>query len=74
MKGNLILTIILALFMMGIVIAGLAIGLILTGKSRLRKGCGLTPKKGKHKNTRDESTCSLCGNKQECEKEDDECS
>ena len=40
---NLFLTIIAAIILMGLVIAGLAIGLLLTGKSRLKRGCGLSP-------------------------------
>ena len=65
---NLVLTIILSLILMLLVIAGLAIGLILTGKSRLKRGCGLTPGRKR----RDDSTCQICGKKEICEKEEEE--
>jgi len=62
---NLLFTIIAAIILMGLVITGLAIGLILTGKSRLKRGCGLSPKKKKD----DDTSCPLCGDKKdECDK------
>lgn len=65
---NLPLTIIAALILMAFVIAALGIGLLLTGKSRLRKRCGYVPKSG-------ESTCQICGDKKVCKPEEkDECS
>jgi hypothetical protein len=64
---SLVLTLILAVIVMALVIAGLGIGLILTGKSRLRRGCGLIPGK---KNGND--TCPMCGDKKVCDKQDDE--
>ncbi len=65
---NLTLTIIAALILMALVIAALGIGLLLTGKSRLRKRCGYVPKSG-------ESTCQICGDKKICTSEkENECS
>lgn len=61
---NLILTIILSLILMGLVIIGLSIGLILTGKSRLKRGCGLTPGKSK----KDKNSCPICGEEKSCNK------
>lgn len=65
---NLFFTIIAAVILMGLVIAGLAIGLILTGKSRLKRGCGLSPKK--KKDDESDSSCPICGDrkKDECDK------
>ena len=62
--SSLVLTILAAAVVMGLVIAGLSIGLILTGKSRLKKRCGQTPedkKKGQG--------CTLCGGKPKCDPE-----
>jgi len=62
---NLILTIIAAIILMGLVIAGLAIGLILTGKQRLKRGCGMSPDKKK----KGDSSCPMCGEKKDdCDK------
>lgn len=64
---SLILTIIASVLLMGLVVAGLAIGLILTGKSRLKRGCGLSPDKKKKEEDGD-SSCPLCGDqKDECD-------
>ena len=72
MKSSLVLTIVLALIVMGAVIVGLAIGLLITGKSRLRRGCGHTPKREKQAHQDDEtSTCSLCGQSKACEDKDE---
>lgn len=62
---NFILTIIAAIILIGLAIAGLAIGLILTGKSRLKRGCGFSPDKKK----KGDSSCPTCGDrKDECDK------
>ncbi len=60
--GNLGLTILIAAIIVTLAAAGLGIGLLITGKSRLKRGCGKSPdKKG-----RDE--CSICGEKKdECD-------
>jgi hypothetical protein len=71
MSSALALTIILAAVVMAIVIAGLAIGLILTGKSRLRRGCGLAPKRGAP-GKEGETTCSICGDKRVCPPEEED--
>ncbi|MFZ0566322.1 MAG: hypothetical protein WAM28_09080 [Chlamydiales bacterium] len=63
---NLILTILIAAILMGVVVAALGIGLILTGKSRLKKGCGMAPSKKK------EGQCPLCGTEKKCEEEKQE--
>lgn len=60
------LTILAAVILMVLVCAGLAIGRILTGKSRLKRGCGLNPMADKEKT---KSTCPLCNEKKICEKE-----
>ncbi|MCC5832007.1 MAG: hypothetical protein JJU12_03070 [Chlamydiales bacterium] len=66
MDNNLLLTIIAAIILMGLVIAALAIGLLLTGKSRLKRGCGLSPDRKK----KGDSSCSICGDrKDECDKD-----
>lgn len=64
MNDTLILTIIFAILLMGLAVAGLGIGLILTGKSKLRRGCGYSPEKKK-------TTCSLCGDQKRCDEQDD---
>ena len=72
MEQNLILTIVLAVLVMGLVVAGLAIGLILTGKQRLRRGCGLTPKKKGKEERENETTCPMCGDSKACERTENE--
>jgi len=62
-----ILTIIIAIILMGLVVAGLAIGLLITGRSRLRKRCGWTPGKKDEKTT----TCPICGDKKICDEEEE---
>lgn len=66
--SNLGLTILAAVILMGFAVAGLAIGLIITGKSKLRKGCGLAPSDSKGKQSPE---CPICGEKKSCEKEND---
>jgi hypothetical protein len=66
-QGDFLLTIILSFVVMGIIIAGLAIGLILTGKSHLRRGCGKVPGNKIEEGT----SCSLCSGKKKCEQESD---
>lgn len=62
---SLLPTIIAAVILMGIVIAGLAIGLIITGTSKLKRGCGLTPKQKEEGG----GSCPICGDrKDECDK------
>lgn len=64
---NLFYTILAAIILMGLVVAGLAIGLLLTGKARLKRGCGLSPEQKK----KGDSSCSLCGEKKdECDNRD----
>ena len=63
---NLVLTIIVAVILMGLVVAALAIGLLITGKSKLRRGCGLAPSNDKKKQ------CPLCGADKECKEEDND--
>lgn len=64
--SQLLWTIIFSIALMALVIAGLGIGLILTGKSRLKKGCGLSPKEKK----KGDSSCPLCGEKETCPEND----
>jgi hypothetical protein len=61
------MTVIMAAVVIGLAVAGLSIGRILTGRSRLRRGCGYTPKRSRDKN--EEGSCSICGEKRECEDE-----
>lgn len=57
------ITIIAAILLMGLVVVCLAIGWILTGKSRLRRGtCGGLPQKGKKT-----TPCSICGAEKVCD-------
>lgn len=64
---NLVLTILLAAVLMGLVVAVLSIGLIVTGKSRLRRGCGKIPRKGEPTSSEE---CSLCGDKKACNQDE----
>lgn len=48
------------------VVLGFAIGRLLTGKNKLRKGCGMTPK---DKHTKH---CNLCGAEKICEDDDND--
>lgn len=59
MTTGLALTILLAFIVLAVVVAGLAIGLLLTGKSRLRRGCGRAP-------TEKKGNCPLCKNRDQC--------
>lgn len=63
--SSLVLTILAAAVVMGLVVAGLSIGLILTGKSRLKKRCGQTPEDKKSGRG-----CTLCGGKPKCDPDD----
>ncbi|NGX61370.1 MAG: hypothetical protein K940chlam9_00855 [Chlamydiae bacterium] len=66
---NLLLTILAAVILMGLVIAGLAIGLLLTGKNRLKRGCGKVPRKGKEE---EPGSCPLCGEEEKCPEKGEE--
>lgn len=55
---NLLFTILAAIVLMGLAVTLLAIGQILTGKSRLKKRCGSLPEK--RKDCKGKSSCSLC--------------
>lgn len=66
---NLALTIIAAVILMALVIIALAVGLLVTGKSRLRRGCGLVPSKDPKKTT---TTCPICGEEKVCKKQGEE--
>lgn len=68
MEQSLFLTIVLAILVMGLVVAGLGIGLLLTGRQRLRRGCGSIPKK----KDKGDSSCPMCGDRKTCEEPDDE--
>ncbi len=65
--SNLLFTILAAIILMVLVVLALSIGWILTGKVRLRRGCGLRPVDGTKKDT---STCPMCGTKKVCTKEE----
>lgn len=57
-------TLVITIVLVGLALAALAIGLILTGKSRLRRGsCGMDPTKLRDKSCDEEkqSSCGLCG-------------
>lgn len=54
-------------FLLSLAVLFLSIGRLISGKNRLRKGCGMKPdEKGK---------CRLCGTEKKCEKDepDDSC-
>jgi len=54
-------TLIITIVLVGLAIAGLAIGLILTGKSKLRRGsCGLDPTKLRDNECDKEKSCNVC--------------
>ncbi|MCH9704142.1 MAG: hypothetical protein K0U13_05060 [Chlamydiae bacterium] len=59
------ITIIAAIVIMLFVVIGLAIGRIITGKNKLSKGCGWTPKDG--------SNCKICGTSKKCDEDNDDC-
>lgn len=61
-----IFTIIAAIVIMVFVVIGFAIGRIVSGKNRLRKGCGMTPK------DRHTKHCNICGAEKICEENEDE--
>lgn len=65
MNNNLLITIIAAFILMLLVAAALGIGWLLSGKDRLRKGCGWKPK------DKDSKTCDICGAKKKCDSDDD---
>jgi len=54
-------TIIFSIIIVVLCLLGLSIGLILTGKPRLKKGCGSLPKNKKC----DEGSCQVCSKKSE---------
>lgn len=58
------ITIIAAIVIMTFVVIGFAIGRIITGKNRLRKGCGMTPKDGKN--------CNICGASKKCDEDEND--
>ncbi len=60
-------TIIAAIIIMGFVVVGLLIGYLITGKNRLKKGCGMTPKDK-------DGPCPLCGTKKKCDDDVDNAS
>ena len=62
---RILFTILAAIVLMGIVVACLAIGRLITGKNRLRKGCGMVPHEKEGKTT----SCSICGTEKICETE-----
>jgi len=67
--SNLILTIIAAIIVMGLVILGFAIGWLLTGKTKMRRGtCGFNPKEKQDGTCK---PCSICGSKRVCNTGDD---
>lgn len=61
-----------ALILLGIAVLFLAIGKLITGKNRLKRGsCGMVPsEKGKKRKT--SNSCSLCGSKQPCDPEEEQ--
>lgn len=57
----LITTIILASVLVTLAVLGLAIGYLITGKSKIQPGaCGRDPTKKKEKNCGEDVSCSLC--------------
>ena len=64
--NTLFVTILVAIVIMAFVVLGFAVGRLITGKNKLRKGCGWTPK---DKNSKG---CDMCGRSEPCEKENDD--
>jgi len=60
--SNFWITIIAAIILMGFVVLGLGIGKLISGKNRLRRGCGLNPDK------KNKDSCSICGKDEKCDK------
>ena len=70
--SNLYLTVALSLLIVFVSLSLLAIGWILTGKSKLRLGmCGRDPTQKKSKECGKDISCVVCGKKQEEEDDDD---
>ena len=57
MSSNLFLTLVIAFVIIVFAIALLAIGWLITGKTKIEKGCGKDPTKKKDDNC---NTCDLC--------------
>lgn len=55
-------TILAAIVIMGLVVLALLSGFLITGKIRLKKRCGMTPKNG-------DDSCPLCGSDKRCDEE-----
>jgi hypothetical protein len=58
-------TIIAAVIVVALALCGLGIGYLLTGKNRLKKRCGWTPK-----SDNPDDQCTMCGRKSPCDESD----
>lgn len=69
--SSFLVTVILTVILVALAIVGLSIGLILTGKSRIRGGsCGMIPGKKRDASCDDQPSCGLCGKGEEEKKEE----
>lgn len=60
MTTNLFLTLIIAFIIIVLAIACLAIGWLITGKTKIEKACGQDPHKKKDESCGDIAQCNLC--------------
>jgi hypothetical protein len=59
--GNLLATIIIAAIFIGIALSLLAVGWLITGKQKIKRGmCGKDPKKSRDDNCNNNPSCSIC--------------
>lgn len=65
--SDLVKTIVAAVIVLILAAICLGIGWLISGKNRLRKGCGMRPK-----DPSDSSTCPLCGGGESCEEKRDD--
>lgn len=66
---NLFATLTIAFVILLLALLAMAIGWLLTGKSRLNRGCGIDPRRLRDdKQCGSDPSCSLCGKKNEKQK------
>lgn len=64
--SSFLITVVLTVVLVSLAIIGLSIGLILTGKSRIRKGgCGMVPGKKRDESCDEQPSCGICGRGEE---------
>jgi hypothetical protein len=66
LMSSFLITVVLTIVLVSLAIIGLSIGLILTGKSRIRRGgCGMVPGKKRDDSCDEQSSCGVCGRGEE---------